>query len=188
MIDPVVAQRIALVAFDVDGTLTDNGLFIGVGQGGERVELKRYDVQDGMGIVMLRRAGIKIAFVSARDSASTTLRAAELGVVHVAQGKGLEKIAALSAIGAELGIAFESMAFVGDDLADLGVMQRVALSAAPANAVAEVLAVADLRLTRVGGYGAAREFTEVLLRARNQWDGLVAAYAAESTPTVSADR
>lgn len=183
MIDPVLAKRIALVAFDVDGTLTDNGVYIGASDSDRadaRIELKRFDIQDGLGIVMLRRAGVIVAFVSARDSAATALRARELGVTHLMQGKGLRKVPALRALGTELGIPFEAMAFVGDDLADIAVMQHVALAVAPDNAVAEVKAVAGVQLTRAGGHGAVREFVEMLLHARGEWDGLVASYVADS--------
>ena len=184
MIDPVLAQRIALVAFDVDGTLTDNGVYIGdsgaSASSGERIELKRFDIQDGLGIVMLRRAGIAVAFISARHSAATTLRATELGVVHVKQGKGLRKVPTLRALSEELDIPFDAMAFMGDDLADIAVMQQVALAIAPANAVREVQAVAAVQLERAGGRGAVREFVELLLRARGQWDTLVTDYVADS--------
>jgi 3-deoxy-D-manno-octulosonate 8-phosphate phosphatase (KDO 8-P phosphatase) len=180
MIDPVAARRIQLVAFDVDGTLTDNGVIIGVGADNTRMELKRYDVQDGLGIVMLRRAGLAVAFLSARESASTAARAAELGVTLLVQRRGLHKVPALSEICGGRGLSLDQVAFVGDDLADLAVMQRVGLAAAPANAVAEVRAVAHLQLERGGGHGAAREFAEALLRARGEWDALVQAYVEQS--------
>ncbi|MCC7053827.1 MAG: HAD hydrolase family protein [Gemmatimonadaceae bacterium] len=183
MIDPALARRIALVAFDVDGTLTDNGVYIGAGTGGatgERLELKRFDIQDGLGIVMLRRAGIVVAFISARHSEATTLRAAELGVTLVRQGKGLRKVPELQAIATAHGIPLGDIAFMGDDLADIAVMQQVGLGVAPRNAVAEVSAVATLQLTREGGRGAVREFAELLLRARGEWDRLVADYVADS--------
>lgn len=183
MIDPAVAQRIALVALDVDGTLTDNGVYIGTADGtvdSERIEMKRFDIRDGLGIVMLRRAGLEVALISARSSASTTLRASELGIKHVIQGRGLKKVPALMTLSAELGIPFDAIAFVGDDLADIAVMQQVALAAAPANAVAEVVAVANVHLAQEGGRGAVREFAEQLLRARGEWDALVAAYVNES--------
>ena len=183
-IDPTLAARIALVAFDVDGTLTDNGVYIGEVPGGgasdARLELKRFDIQDGLGIVMLRRAGIIVAFVSARHSAATALRARELGVEHVVQAQGLRKVPALRALGEQLNVPMDAMAFMGDDLADIAIMQRVALAAAPSNSVAEVKAVAAVQLTREGGRGAAREFAELLLHARGQWAGLVAAYVHES--------
>lgn len=184
MISAEVANRIALVAFDVDGTLTDNGVYIGSATGdvaGDRIELKRFDVQDGLGLVMLRRAGITVAFISARHSASTMLRARELGVHHVKQGQGLRKVPTLRALGEELDIPIEAMAFMGDDLADIAVMQLVPVSAAPANAVQEVKDVATVQLSRAGGRGAAREFAEMLLRARGQWDAMVATYVAESS-------
>ncbi len=184
MIDPVLAQRIAMVAFDVDGTLTDNGVYIGDAGASasdtERIELKRFDVQDGLGIVMLRRAGITVAFISARHSAATTLRARELGVTLVEQGKGLRKVPTLRAMSEALDIPFDAIAFMGDDLADIAVMQQVGLAVAPSNAVREVQAVAAVQLSREGGRGAVREFVEMLLRARGQWDALVADYVADS--------
>jgi 3-deoxy-D-manno-octulosonate 8-phosphate phosphatase (KDO 8-P phosphatase) len=184
MIDHTLAARIALVAFDVDGTLTDNGVYIGDGAESavpaERIELKRFDVQDGLGIVMLQRAGIAVAFISARHSAATSLRAKELGVTHLRQGKGLRKVPTLRAISDELGIGFDRIAFMGDDLADIAVMQQVALAVAPQNAVAEVKAVAQVQLARAGGRGAVREFVEALLQARGQWNELVSSYVADS--------
>ncbi|MBC7843528.1 MAG: HAD hydrolase family protein [Gemmatimonadaceae bacterium] len=184
MIDPTIARRIALVAFDVDGTLTDNGVYIGDSADltlpEERIELKRFDIQDGLGIVMLRRAGIAVAFISARHSPATTLRAKELGVTQVHQGKGLRKVPTLRAISSSLGIPFDCMAFMGDDLADIAVMSQVALAVAPQNAVAEVKGIANVQLTRPGGRGAVREFVEALLQARGEWDQLVATYVADS--------
>jgi 3-deoxy-D-manno-octulosonate 8-phosphate phosphatase (KDO 8-P phosphatase) len=181
-IDTAVARQIALVAFDVDGTLTDNGVYIGAPSAtpDARFELKRFDIQDGLGIVLLRRAGIAVAFISARHSEATTLRARELGVEHVMQGRGLPKVPTLLALCDQLGITTAHAAFVGDDLADVAVMQRTALSAAPANAVAEVKAVATVQLQREGGRGAAREFVELLLRARGTWDSVVAEYVTHS--------
>ncbi len=184
MIDPTVASRIALVAFDVDGTLTDNGVYIGdsadVTVPEERIELKRFDIQDGLGIVMLHRAGIAVAFISARLSPATSLRAKELGVTHVRQGRGLRKVPTLRAISEELGISFDRIAFMGDDLADIAVMQQVALAVAPQNAVSEVKAIAHVQLLRPGGRGAVREFVEQLLLARGEWNDLVTDYVAES--------
>lgn len=181
MIDAALARRIALVAFDVDGTLTDNGVYIGALPGDtSRVELKRFDIQDGLGIVMLRRAGITVAFVSARHSDATTMRAQELGVTLVRQGKGLKKVPEVQAIAGTLGITLADVAFMGDDLADIAVMQQVGLAVAPRNAVREVLDVAAITLEREGGRGAVREFAELLLRARGQWDALVSAYVADS--------
>lgn len=184
MIEAAQARHVALVAFDVDGTLTDNGVYIGAPSEGApadaRVEYKRYDIQDGLGIVMLRRAGLVIALISARYSSSTLLRATELGVTHVHQGKRLRKVAVLHQLSAELAIPLSAMAFVGDDLADIAAMQCVGVSAAPANAVPEVLDVATIHLAKAGGRGAVREFAELLLKARGEWDGLVAEYVADS--------
>ena len=183
MIDPRIAKRIELVAFDVDGTLTDNGIYIGAadGSGADRIELKRFDVQDGLGIVMLRRAGLVVAFISARQSKATLLRAQELGVQYVKQSQGLKKVPALRALSEECKIPVEAMAFMGDDLADIAAMRHVAISAAPSNAVAEVIETATVRLERAGGRGAVREFVELLLRARGEWDALVTNYVDGTT-------
>jgi 3-deoxy-D-manno-octulosonate 8-phosphate phosphatase (KDO 8-P phosphatase) len=180
VIEPTLARRIALVCFDVDGTLTDNGLYIGRDANGHPMELKKFDVQDGLAITLLHRTNIAVAFISARDSSATTQRAHELRIRHLHQGRGLKKLPVLQALCADLGIGFDQVAFVGDDLADLPVMRRVALAVAPANSAPEVVAIAGIRLSRAGGQGAAREFIEALLHARGEWEPLVAAYVADA--------
>lgn len=176
------ARRIALVCLDVDGTLTDNGVYIGrvASPEGGAVELKKFHVADGLGIKMLQRAGIEVAFISARESAATAMRAAELGVRYVYQSRTVKKIVALEELTGALGIPLEHVAFMGDDLADLPVLKRVGWPVAPANAVPEVQALARVRLTRAGGDGAVREFVELVLRTAGTWDGLVADYVREA--------
>lgn len=176
-LDAALAARIRLVALDVDGVLTDGGVVLG-DVAGERVELKRYDIQDGLGIKMLQAAGIVVAIITGRVSHSVALRARELGIDELVQDHHARKLPALRQMGARLGIALDEIAFVGDDLPDLGPMREVALPVVVANGTAEVWDIARVRLTRRGGEGAVREFTELLLRARGDWDTLVERYVA----------
>jgi 3-deoxy-D-manno-octulosonate 8-phosphate phosphatase (KDO 8-P phosphatase) len=178
MIDPTLASRIRLLALDVDGVLTDNGIFVGPVDG-QPVELKRFDIQDGLGQVLMRAAGIPVVWVSGRHSEATTVRARELRIEEVLQVGGPEKLDALGALLARRGIAWEDAAFVGDDLADLQVLRRVGLPVAVANAVEEVKAVAKYVTRAPGGHGAVREVVEVLLKARGRWPELLERYFTE---------
>jgi 3-deoxy-D-manno-octulosonate 8-phosphate phosphatase (KDO 8-P phosphatase) len=178
MIDASLARRIRLLGLDVDGVLTDNGIFLGPVDG-RVVELKRFDIQDGLGQVMMRSAGLPVVWVSGRYSEATTARANELRIEEVLQVPGPHKLEAFGALLERRGIAWEDAAFVGDDLADLRVLRRVGLPIAVANAVAEVKAVAAYVTTATGGHGAVREAVEALLRARGEWSGLLERYFAE---------
>jgi 3-deoxy-D-manno-octulosonate 8-phosphate phosphatase (KDO 8-P phosphatase) len=183
VIDPTVARQIRLVGLDVDGVLTDNGIIVAVDQG-RRVESKRFHALDGVAIHFLRKAGIEVAWVSGRTSEATTARAAELRVAEVIQDVGMGmKLPAVRELLQRKGLGFESLAFVGDDLADIPVLRRAALPVAVANAVPEAKAVARWVTTRAGGEGAVREFVEALLRARGDWDALLAEYLTERGDT-----
>ncbi len=173
MSDP--ARRIRLLALDVDGVLTDNAVFLGLVDG-RRVEFKRFDIQDGLGLVLLRGTAIEVALVSARPSEATALRGEELGITEIIQVEGARKVPALEALLDRKGLGWDEVAFVGDDLADLPVLRRVGLPLAVANAVAEVRRAA-VHVTRAeGGRGAVREVVEWLLRARGEYDDAVARY------------
>ncbi|HET9709347.1 MAG TPA: HAD hydrolase family protein [Gemmatimonadales bacterium] len=176
MLDQGLARRLRLVGFDVDGVLTDNGLYVGA-VGDHPVELKRFHIQDGMGLRMLREAGLTVVFVSARPSTATELRGRELKIDEVLQDK--QKLPVFEAMLARRGIAWEETAFVGDDLPDLPLLQRVALPIAVANAVPEVKAAARIVTTHAGGDGAAREVAELILRSRGEWQELVTKYFLE---------
>jgi 3-deoxy-D-manno-octulosonate 8-phosphate phosphatase (KDO 8-P phosphatase) len=178
MIDPAVARRIRLVALDVDGVLTDNGIYVGPIDG-QAVELKRFDIQDGLGQILLRTAEIPVVWVSGRHSEATLVRARELRVEEVLQVAGPRKLEAFGALLERRGIAWEDAAFVGDDLADLQVLRRVGLPFAVANAVEEVKGVAAYVTRAQGGHGAVREVVEVLLKARGLWAELLERYFAE---------
>jgi 3-deoxy-D-manno-octulosonate 8-phosphate phosphatase (KDO 8-P phosphatase) len=183
MIEAGLARRIRLLGLDVDGVLTDNGIFLGPVEG-RVVELKRFDIQDGLGQVMMRSAGLPVVWVSGRYSEATTARAHELRIEEVLQVPGPHKLEAFGALLERRGIAWEDTAFVGDDLADLRVLRRVGLPIAVANAVAEVKAVAAYVTTAAGGHGAVREAIEALLRARGEWPGLLERYFAEPAARV----
>ena len=181
MIDPVVARRIRLLGLDVDGVLTDNGVFLGLVDG-EPVELKRFDIQDGLGLVLLRSAELPVIWLSGRHSQATATRARELKVEELLQVAGPEKLPAFAALLERRGIAWEEAAFVGDDLADLQVLRRVGLPIAVANAVAEVKAVASYVTRASGGHGAVREVAEALLKARGTWPDILQRYFTERVP------
>ena len=178
MIDAGLASRIRLLALDVDGVLTDNGIYVGPVDG-QPVELKRFDIQDGLGQVLMRTAGIPVVWVSGRHSEATSMRARELRVEEVLQVPGPEKLEAFDALLARRGIDWADAAFMGDDLADLQVLRRVGLPVAPANAVDEVRAVARYVTRAQGGHGAVREAIEALLKARGLWAELLERYFTE---------
>src|SRR5438552_4053193 len=154
MLDAAVARRLKLVGFDVDGVLTDNGIYVGM-VGDHPVELKRFHIQDGLGIRMLRAAELVVVWVSARRSDATELRARELKVDEVVQDN--KKLPAFTGLLERRGVAWEEAAFVGDDLADLPLLTRVGVPIAVANAVPEAKAAARVVTTLAGGQGAVRE-------------------------------
>ena len=170
-----LARRVRLVALDVDGVLTDNGVYIGRTESGEAVESKRFHILDGLGIKMLGWAGIPVALVSGRESEATRIRAEELGIESY-QDSGARKLPALERLIADHGVSWDEVAFVGDDLADLPALSRVGLPVAVANAVPEVNALSGWQTRRQGGNGAVREFAEALLKARGEWSRLVVEY------------
>jgi 3-deoxy-D-manno-octulosonate 8-phosphate phosphatase (KDO 8-P phosphatase) len=169
-----IARTVQVVVVDVDGVLTDNGVYLGA-MDERRVELKRFHIMDGLGIKMLQWAGLRVVLVSGRESAATTLRAHELGV-ESRQVDGGYKLPLVDEVLAESGVDWSALAVVADDLADLPVMERAGLPVAVANAAPEVRAEAAWTTTRPGGDGAVREFAEALLGARGEWAALVEAY------------
>lgn len=161
------AARIRLACFDVDGTLTDGRLFFD----SDGRELKAFHVHDGQGLVLLRKAGIAVAFVTARASAVAEHRAAELGLeAHTAVA---DKLACVERIAGRLGIGLDAVAFMGDDLPDLRVMRQVGFSVAPANAHAWVRERAQWRTSARAGHGAARELCDLLLAAQGHAEALL---------------
>lgn len=160
-----VAAPITCILSDVDGVMTD-GRIIYDSAG---VETKQFHVRDGLGIKLWINSGFHFGILTARESSAVTRRAAELGIRHVAQGKE-QKGPAAEAMIAEMGVAPEQVCYIGDDLADIPVMQRVALAVAPADAAVDAQHVAQWILRSEGGRGAVRELIERLLRAKQKWE------------------
>jgi len=152
-----------LIAFDVDGVLTDGSLVLG--EKGE--EYKIFHAHDGLGLVMLRKAGLHIAIISSRSSKIVAERMASLGIDLVYQGQK-EKRGALLEIMQKLEVSKDETAYVGDDLIDLPAMSAVGLAIAVADAQAPVLARADWITSKAGGRGAVREVCEMLLEAQGK--------------------
>lgn len=177
-IDPELARRIRVVILDADGVLTDGGIYVADGEH-EPFGLRRFHVHDGVGILMLRRAGITVAIVSGKLSRALRARAAELGIEEVHQVDPYDKLPTVEAIldGAKAG--WDETAFIGDDIADLAVLREVALAATVPGAATEVHAAAAWTSRTPGGSGAVREFAEALLRARDEWTPRVEAYVEE---------
>jgi 3-deoxy-D-manno-octulosonate 8-phosphate phosphatase (KDO 8-P phosphatase) len=169
VIDPTLARSIKLVAFDVDGVMTDGGIYLG-DVNGERLEFKRYEIQDGLGVYLLRILDIPVAIITGRVSHSVRLRAAELNVDEVAQDPDGYKLVAFMKILKRRGISPKETAFVGDDFPDMALLRIVGLPVAVGNAVPEVRAVCSHQLQKHGGRGAVREFVEDFLKARGEWE------------------
>lgn len=181
------AQNVKVVFFDVDGVLTDGGLYFGeYPQGDARATrqdsfttggetLKRFNTLDGHGLKLLQRAGITPAVITGRDSAVLRSRLQALGVSHAHFGTEDKRPAAEVTLQA-LGLDWSQAAFMGDDWPDLPVMLRVAFAGAPANAHAEVRAAAHHVTEARGGDGAVREFCDLLMVASGRYAGLLQEY------------
>lgn len=163
------ASRVRLLALDVDGVLTDGRL--GYGADGETV--KFFNVLDGQGLKLLLARGIDVAWISARASAPVAARAAELGIRRVHLGER-NKRARLDAVVADLGIGLDEVAYVGDDLPDLGCLVAVGLSIAPANAHPWIKERVRWRTLRAGGDGAVRDVCDLILGAQGHAEALIA--------------
>jgi 3-deoxy-D-manno-octulosonate 8-phosphate phosphatase (KDO 8-P phosphatase) len=150
--------KIRLFGMDVDGVLTDGGIYYG----DSGMEMKRFSVQDGMGITLIRRAGIVPFIITARRSLATARRAKELGITEAHQGFK-RKIVCLEELASRYDVPMNQIAFIGDDLSDLAVLLRVGLPIAVANANEEVRQAAKYVTSRSGGDGAVREACEYVL-------------------------
>ena len=158
----------------MDGVLTDGSIFIG----GER-EFKRFNIRDGLGLVLARRAGLKVGWVSARPSLATKMRAEELKIDFlVQQGDKIGKTAAIEQLLAQERLNWRDVCFVGDDVIDLGPLTRAGFAVAVGDAVPEAKAAAHFTTTAVGGCGAVREAVEMILQAQGKWQPFLKHYAA----------
>jgi 3-deoxy-D-manno-octulosonate 8-phosphate phosphatase (KDO 8-P phosphatase) len=153
-------KSIKLLALDVDGVLTDDSLYFG----SDGFELKRFNISDGFFMALSMRAGLKLAVVSGRRSAATDARMKDLGVKHVLQGKK-NKIVQIQPLLKELDLEFSDVAFVGNEILDIGLARRVGLSIAVADSARELIEVVDYVTDRNGGCGAVREVIEAYFEA-----------------------
>ena len=163
-------RRLKLILSDVDGVLTDGTvLLLPDGR-----EAKSFHIRDGLGIVLAHRAGLRTGLLSGRRSEAVARRAAELGMTLLLQGIE-DKAAAFREILRGERLEPQEVAYMGDDVSDLAVMAEAGLSAAPADAPMEVRNAAFMITTAPGGRGCLRELLEAVLKARGEWDGVVAA-------------
>lgn len=164
-------QAIRLIAFDVDGILTDGGLYLT--DSGE--EFKRFNSLDGHGLKMLKASGVELAIITGRTSRCVELRAKNLGITRLYQGVE-DKWATMQALLAELNLAPEAAAYMGDDVVDLPVMRRMGFSITVPNAPQVVRDHAHYLTQREGGHGAVREACELILSAQGTLDAQLAPY------------
>jgi 3-deoxy-D-manno-octulosonate 8-phosphate phosphatase (KDO 8-P phosphatase) len=170
----MLAQRInaiRLIAFDVDGILTDGGLYLT--DSGE--EFKRFNSLDGHGLKMLKASGVELAIITGRTSRCVELRARNLGITRLYQGVD-DKWGAMQALLAELKLAPEAAAYMGDDVVDLPVMRRVGFSVTVPNSPQAVRDHAHYLTQREGGHGAVRETCELIMSAQGTLDAQLAPY------------
>jgi 3-deoxy-D-manno-octulosonate 8-phosphate phosphatase (KDO 8-P phosphatase) len=169
------AERVRLVLFDVDGVLTDGRVLLH----GDGSESKQFHIRDGIVMIWAQRMGLKIGLLSARQSATTGERAAQLGITLVHQGVA-SKIDAYDEIVGDIGLNDEEVAYMGDDIVDIAVLARVGLAAAPADAVPEVRERVHWVAPSAGGAGAARELLELILRAQGHWEAIMRSFTPEA--------
>ena len=153
--------EIKLFSLDVDGVMTDGGLYYT----DEGTQFRKFNVRDGLGIVLALKAGVEMCIISASKQVSTLTRAEHLGIKNVSIGAE-DKLAALNEITAKLGIDLHEVAHVGDDLTDVALMAHVGLPLTVADAVPEALAAARYVTTKPGGAGAVRELCDLLVSGR----------------------
>lgn len=170
------AERLSVVrllAMDVDGVLTDGSLTLGGAEG----ETKRFHVQDGLGIQLVRHGGLRVAWISGRQSAVVERRAEELGIDHLYQ-KVTNKSVPLAELRNAYALTEAQIAYIGDDVNDLPAFGSVGVRFAPANAVPEIKGAADFVTEREGGQGAVREVCDTLLKAQGVYNDALTVYLA----------
>jgi 3-deoxy-D-manno-octulosonate 8-phosphate phosphatase (KDO 8-P phosphatase) len=162
---------IRLLLFDVDGVLTDGTILLH----GDGTESKQFHIRDGSAIVLAQRAGLLVGLLSGRRSEATVRRAAQLSIPILVQGAD-NKLAGYEQILRDRSLQDRDVAYMGDDLLDLPVLQRAGLAAAPADAPAEIRERVDWVSAERGGHGAVRELIELVLRAQRRWESVAREY------------
>lgn len=165
------AKDIKLIIFDVDGVLTDGGLYFS----DEGMEFKRFHSLDGHGIKMIKHYGIEPAVITARESGNVKHRMQNLGIEHYYQGQ-TNKVSAYKDLLEKLNLTNNQVAYMGDDVVDLPVMKQVGLPIAPNNAHELVKENACVVTDNIGGNGAVREVCDFLLKAQNKYDEAMGQY------------
>jgi 3-deoxy-D-manno-octulosonate 8-phosphate phosphatase, yrbI family len=156
---------IKLVLLDVDGTLTDGGIY----RGNNGEELKRFNVKDGYAIVNAQKLGIEFGIITGRKSELVEIRSNELKIKYLYQGIS-EKTVILEEIMQKTGLEKEEIAYMGDDLNDILIMKQSGLTGAPKDAADEVIQIVDFVSEKNGGSGAVREFVEYILKKDGKWE------------------
>jgi len=164
-------RDIQLVLMDVDGVMTDGRIIYDA----NGVETKLFNVKDGHGIKMLQRYGIQVGIITGRTSAVVDLRARELGIEILYQG-ALKKLESYEEIKSTTGLRDHQIAYMGDDVIDVPVLRRVGFSAAPCDALPDVLSLVDYVASCGGGRGAVRELCDLVLKGRGFWSEISARY------------
>jgi 3-deoxy-D-manno-octulosonate 8-phosphate phosphatase (KDO 8-P phosphatase) len=167
-----IAKNIELLILDVDGVMTDGSIILD----NEVNEYKSFHVRDGHGIKMLIRTGIKVAMITGRDSKVVERRAKELGITDVFQ-KSRDKKVAYEKLAEKYRLSCENIAYVGDDIVDIPVMRIVGLSVAVADADEQTKKCAVMITKSKGGRGAVREITDLILKAKGIWQGMLDEYS-----------
>lgn len=160
-------RRVRLFLCDVDGILTDASVFMGAG-----IELKRFNIRDGLGLRLLQDAGIKVGWISRRPSSATTARAEDLKIDFLVQTRG-GKVAAAEKILQQTGHTWAQTAYLGDDIVDLGMLRRAGLAVSVPDGVTEARQAAHYVTKLPGGRGAVREVVEMILKAQGSWSSIV---------------
>lgn len=166
-----LVNKIQLIIFDVDGVLTDGGLYFTE----DGAEFKRFNSLDGHGIKMLKDNGVEVAVITARDSKTVAYRMKNLGIAHFYQGQS-DKVVAFSDLLQKLNLSADEVAYVGDDVIDLPVMTKVGFAIAVANAHDTVKQYANLITEKSGGHGAVREVCDFILKAQCKFDDAMKLY------------
>ena len=161
-------RKIKVIISDVDGVMTDGGIILGT----DGQELKRYDVKDGMGVTMARKAGLKACIITGRKSESVTIRGEELKFDAVYQGY-FNKVEAYQMMKKEFGLEDENFLHLGDDLLDLPLFEIVGFSVSPADAIKQVRTEVDYVTAASGGRGALRETVELVLEAQGKLEDVI---------------
>jgi len=162
------AKKIRVLLMDVDGVLTDGRIWLLSRRDGTASEIKGFSAYDGAGLKLARAAGLRTGLITGRESSAVAQRARECEIEFVYQHRAT-KIEALEEILQKTGADASEVAYVGDDLPDLPVLQRVGLAVAVANAVPEVKRAAHFVTRRSGGEGAVREAIELIVKAQGKW-------------------